>query len=63
MLSEDIRVNSMTLGKYSIVNPNDNQPIPDYKKSLPGYFTLLILFQQPSNYRIIIFDGMRITLC
>ncbi|KAL1811246.1 hypothetical protein ACET3Z_021311 [Daucus carota] len=27
----------MTLGKYSIVNPNDNQPIPDYKKSLPGY--------------------------
>ncbi|KAL8104643.1 transmembrane emp24 domain-containing protein p24delta7-like [Apium graveolens] len=31
-ISEDIRVNSMTVGKYSIVNPNDNHPLPDSHK-------------------------------
>ncbi|KAL1806299.1 hypothetical protein DCAR_0832096 [Daucus carota subsp. sativus] len=31
-ISEEIRVNSMTVGKYSIVNPNDNQPLPDSQK-------------------------------
>ncbi|KAJ7953856.1 Transmembrane emp24 domain-containing protein [Quillaja saponaria] len=31
-VSEDIRSNSMTVGKYSIVNPNEGQPIPDSHK-------------------------------
>ncbi|KAK1379536.1 Transmembrane emp24 domain-containing protein p24delta9 [Heracleum sosnowskyi] len=31
-ISEDIRVNSMTLGKYSIINPIDNHPLPDSHK-------------------------------
>ncbi|XP_028762008.1 transmembrane emp24 domain-containing protein p24delta9-like [Neltuma alba] len=31
-ISEDIKSNSMTVGKYSIVNPNDGFPIPDSHK-------------------------------
>lgn len=31
-ISEDIKVNSMTVGKYSIINPNDNHPLPDSHK-------------------------------
>lgn len=28
-ISEDIKSNSMTVGKYSLVNPNEGQPLPD----------------------------------
>ncbi|KAK7362389.1 hypothetical protein VNO77_04500 [Canavalia gladiata] len=28
-ISEDIKTNSMTVGKYLIVNPNEGQPLPD----------------------------------
>ncbi|KAK7368374.1 hypothetical protein VNO80_10399 [Phaseolus coccineus] len=28
-ISEDIKSNSMTVGKYNIVNPNEGQPLPD----------------------------------
>ncbi|KAL0363909.1 UNVERIFIED_CONTAM: Transmembrane emp24 domain-containing protein p24delta9 [Sesamum angustifolium] len=28
-ISEDIKSNSMTVGKYHIVNPNEGQPLPD----------------------------------
>ncbi|XP_061370894.1 transmembrane emp24 domain-containing protein p24delta9-like isoform X2 [Gastrolobium bilobum] len=28
-ISEDIKSNSMTVGKYSIVNPNEGHPLPD----------------------------------
>ncbi|KAG8661724.1 hypothetical protein MANES_01G033100v8 [Manihot esculenta] len=31
-ISEDIRSNSMTVGKYSIVNPHDGQPLPESHK-------------------------------
>ncbi|EEF32366.1 Transmembrane protein Tmp21 precursor, putative [Ricinus communis] len=31
-ISEDIKSNSMTVGKYSIVNPNDGSPLPDTHK-------------------------------
>ena len=37
-ISEEIRVNSMTVGKYSIVNPNDNQPLPDSQKIIVRVF-------------------------
>ncbi|KDP27175.1 hypothetical protein JCGZ_19874 [Jatropha curcas] len=31
-ISEDIKSNSMTVGKYSIVNPNEGFPLPDSHK-------------------------------
>ncbi|PKA59444.1 Transmembrane emp24 domain-containing protein p24delta9 [Apostasia shenzhenica] len=31
-ISEDIKVNAMVVGKYSVVNPFENQPIPDSHK-------------------------------
>ncbi|KAL8035503.1 hypothetical protein ABFX02_12G100800 [Erythranthe guttata] len=31
-ISEDIKSNSMTVGKYQIVNPNDGHPLPDSHK-------------------------------
>ncbi|KAL1569824.1 transmembrane emp24 domain-containing protein p24delta9-like [Salvia divinorum] len=31
-ISEDIKTNSMTVGKYQIVNPNDGHPLPDSHK-------------------------------
>ncbi|KAK9707216.1 hypothetical protein RND81_07G180600 [Saponaria officinalis] len=31
-ISEDIKSNSMTVGKYHIVNPNDGTPLPDSHK-------------------------------
>ncbi|XP_048319059.1 transmembrane emp24 domain-containing protein p24delta9 [Ziziphus jujuba] len=31
-ISEDINSNSMTVGKYSIVNPNEGHPLPDSHK-------------------------------
>ncbi|KAK4430029.1 Transmembrane emp24 domain-containing protein p24delta9 [Sesamum alatum] len=31
-ISEDIKSNSMTVGKYHIVNPNEGQPFPDSHK-------------------------------
>ncbi|XP_024462439.1 transmembrane emp24 domain-containing protein p24delta9 isoform X2 [Populus trichocarpa] len=31
-ISEDIKSNSMTVGKYSIVNPHDSQPLPESHK-------------------------------
>lgn len=31
-ISEDIKSNSMTVGKYNIVNPNDGHPLPESHK-------------------------------
>lgn len=31
-IAEDIKADSMTVGKYSVVNPNDGYPIPDSHK-------------------------------
>ncbi|CAK9142353.1 unnamed protein product [Ilex paraguariensis] len=31
-ITEDIKSNSMTIGKYSIVNPNEGHPLPDSHK-------------------------------
>lgn len=31
-ISEDIKSNSMTVGKYSVVNPNEGHPLPDSHK-------------------------------
>ncbi|XP_059648816.1 transmembrane emp24 domain-containing protein p24delta9-like [Cornus florida] len=31
-IAEDIKSNSMTVGKYSVVNPNEGQPMPDSHK-------------------------------
>jgi len=31
-ISEDIKINAMTVGKYSVVNPSDGYPLPDSHK-------------------------------
>lgn len=31
-MSEDIKTNAMTVGKYSVVNPNEEFPVPDTHK-------------------------------
>lgn len=39
-ISEDIKSNSMTVGKYQIVSPNEGQPLPDAHR-----FTVRVLQQ------------------
>ncbi|KAK9277710.1 hypothetical protein L1049_007257 [Liquidambar formosana] len=36
-IAEDIKSNSMTVGKYSIVNPNEGHPLPDSHKVSSSY--------------------------
>lgn len=31
-ISEDIKTNAMTVGKYEVVNPNEGHPVPDSHK-------------------------------
>ncbi|KAG0471745.1 hypothetical protein HPP92_016291 [Vanilla planifolia] len=31
-VSEDIKLNSMTVGKYTVINPSENQPMPESHK-------------------------------
>ena len=31
-ISEDIKTNAMAVGKYTVVNPNENQALPDSHK-------------------------------
>lgn len=31
-IAEDIKSNSMTVGKYSVVNPNEGHPLPESHK-------------------------------
>ncbi|KAM3706791.1 hypothetical protein ACJW30_03G179800 [Castanea mollissima] len=31
-IAEELKVNSMTVGKYSVVNPNEDIPLPDFHK-------------------------------
>lgn len=49
-IAEDIKSNSMTVGKYSVVNPNDGQPLPDsHKLTARVYF----LFSFLNNYFVL----------
>lgn len=43
-ISEDIKSNSMTVGKYQIVNSNEGQPLPDSHR-----VTVRVLQQQKNN--------------
>ncbi|CAN1313832.1 Transmembrane emp24 domain-containing protein p24delta9 [Linum perenne] len=36
-ISEDIKSNSMSVGKYTVINPNDGQPLPDSYKVTSSY--------------------------
>ena len=31
-IAEELKVNSMTVGKYSVINPNEDIPLPDFHK-------------------------------
>ncbi|GAV57107.1 EMP24_GP25L domain-containing protein [Cephalotus follicularis] len=44
-IAEDIKSNSMTVGKYNIVNPNEGQPLPDSHK-----LTVRVTSQHGTNY-------------
>ncbi|KAM7250336.1 hypothetical protein ACFE04_022219 [Oxalis oulophora] len=44
-ISEDIRSNSMTVGKYNVVNPNEGQPLPDTHK-----LTVRVTSSHGNNY-------------
>ncbi|KAI3812027.1 hypothetical protein L1987_16728 [Smallanthus sonchifolius] len=37
-IAEDLRVKSMTVGEYSVVNPNEGQPLPGHHKIYVGVF-------------------------
>ncbi|KAI6700535.1 hypothetical protein NL676_014859 [Syzygium grande] len=40
-ITEDIKINAMTVGKYSLVNPNEGYPIPDdYKLTVKVHGTI-----------------------
>ncbi|KAI3698978.1 hypothetical protein L2E82_42927 [Cichorium intybus] len=38
-LSEEIRINSMTVGEYSVVNPNEGHPLPEHHKIIVALFS------------------------
>ncbi|XP_056169748.1 transmembrane emp24 domain-containing protein p24delta9-like isoform X2 [Syzygium oleosum] len=44
-ITEDIKINAMTVGKYSLVNPNEGYPIPDDYK-----LTVKVNSPQGHNY-------------
>nr|GEV77512.1 transmembrane emp24 domain-containing protein p24delta9-like [Tanacetum cinerariifolium] len=44
-ISEDIKSNSMTVGRYSLVNPNEGQPLPQSHK-----FTLRVTSMYGNSY-------------
>lgn len=64
-ISEDIKANAMTVGKYGIVNPNEEQPLPDdYRITVKvGFYLLKLLFPFKKswvlmftlNYEVILF--------
>lgn len=35
-ITEDLRIKSMTVGEYSVVNPNEGQPLPEHHKIYAG---------------------------
>ena len=37
-ISEDIKQNAMTVGKYHVVNPNEGQPLTDERKLIVRVF-------------------------
>ncbi|KAK9052169.1 hypothetical protein SSX86_028797 [Deinandra increscens subsp. villosa] len=37
-IAEDLRIKSMTVGDYSVVNPNEGQPLPEHHKIYVGVF-------------------------
>ena len=47
-ISEDIKTNSMTVGRYSLVNPNEGQPLPESHK-----FTLRVNHHFISSFTIV----------
>ncbi|XP_057775053.1 transmembrane emp24 domain-containing protein p24delta7-like [Salvia miltiorrhiza] len=49
-ISEDIKSNSMTVGKYQIVNPNDGHPLPDSHK-----ITVRVIFSVYEDFLFFIF--------
>lgn len=54
---EDMKANAMTVGKYSVVNPDEGQPMPPSHK-LTVRVTPLIQFQiQSRKYNCLVFDG------
>lgn len=46
-ISEDIKSNSMTVGNYHIVNPNEGHPLPDSHKVT---VRVIIFFSQKFNF-------------
>lgn len=44
-ISEDIKSNAMTVGKYSVVNPNEGYPLPDSHKLTVRVINNLLNFQ------------------
>ena len=45
-ISEDIKSNSMTVGKYSVVNPSEGHPLPDSHR-----FTVRVIFSSPLHQK------------
>lgn len=35
-ITEDLRIKSMTVGEYWVVNPNEGQPLPEHHKIYVG---------------------------
>lgn len=47
-ISEDIKINAMTVGKYSVVNPNEGYPLPDSHKITVKVKNIYFLIQLPN---------------
>ncbi|KAI7737771.1 hypothetical protein M8C21_013266, partial [Ambrosia artemisiifolia] len=38
-IADDIRIKSLTVGEYSVVNPNEGQPLPEHHRIYVGVFS------------------------
>lgn len=60
-IAEDIKSNSMTVGKYNVVNPNDGQPLPESHKltvrvtKVNHFFFLELLLDYDFTYMLVLF--------
>lgn len=59
-IAEDIKSNSMTVGKYNVVNPNDGHPLPESHKltvrvTKINLFFLELLLDYDFTYMFVLF--------
>ena len=62
-ISDDIKTNAMTVGKYSVISPNEDVPIPDSSKLTVRVFVLPFPIQCLISVSVYAFLCIALRLC